>query len=132
MPEKIILKRERALKYISLIEKWDKKTMFVNDLSQLCGIVPDVIANELAIFDPLIRLFPEYDIKLILHDLKKKYEIKKRKPSQTNVDAQSYSSVIDFVYQNLTNPGGMVDKSIILTKAQLKILRKVINEELKK
>jgi hypothetical protein len=132
MPEKIILKRERALKYISLIEKWDKKKMYVSDLSQLCGIVPDVIANELAIFDPLIRLFPEYDIKLILPDMKKKYEIKKRRPSQTNIDAESYSSVIDFVYQNLTNPGGMVDKTVVLTKAQLKILRKLVNDELKK
>lgn len=132
MPRKVRLTRERALKYISIMEEWSKEEMKVKDLAFKVGIYEDVIANELANFDPLIRLYPDYNILQILPELKKKYQIKKRKQSAVTIKADEYTSVADFVYKNMTMPGGIIDPNISLDKEQLKILRKLANQELKK
>lgn len=132
MSKKVRLTRERALKYISIMEDWSSSEMNVKDLALNVGIYEDVIANELANFDPLIRLYPDYNILQILPELKKKYQTKRRGQSAVTIKADEYTSVADFVYQNMTMPGGIVDPNIILDKEQLKILRKLVNQELKK
>ena len=83
-------------------------------------------------FDPLIRLYPDYNILQLLPELKKKYVERKRRPSRINVIADEYESIGDFVYQNMTMAGGIIDRNIVLSKDQLKVLRKLINQELKK
>ena len=132
MSKKVRLTRERALKYISIMEDWSSSEMNVKDLALNVGIYEDVIANELANFDPLIRLYTDYNILQILPELKKKYQTKRRGQSAVTIKADEYTSVADFVYQNMTMPGGIVDPNIILDKEQLKILRKLVNQELKK
>jgi hypothetical protein len=114
------------------MEDWSSSEMNVKDLALNVGIYEDVIANELANFDPLIRLYPDYNILQILPELKKKYQTKRRGQSAVTIKADEYTSVADFVYQNMTMPGGIVDPNIILDKEQLKILRKLVNQELKK
>lgn len=132
MAKKVTLKKDRALKYINEMESWSNKVMTVNDLSLKVGVFDDVIANELALFDPLIRLYPDYNILQLLPELKKKYVERKRRPSRINVIADEYESIGDFVYQNMTMAGGIIDRNIVLSKDQLKVLRKLINQELKK
>lgn len=132
MAKKVTLKKDRALKYINEMESWSNKVMTVNDLSLKVGVFDDVIANELALFDPLIRLYPDYNILQLLPELKKKYVVRKRRPSRINVIADEYESIGDFVYQNMTMAGGIIDRNIVLSKDQLKVLRKLINQELKK
>lgn len=132
MPAKTILKKDRAVNYIKIMEKWHKKTMVTKELSLESGVVEDVVANELANFDSLIRLFPDYNILQILPELKKRYQPTKTKRIVKPSVVEPYRSTADYIYQTMTMPGGIVDKNMVLSKAQLKILKKVVNQELKK
>ena len=44
-------------------------------------------------------------------------------------DVEQYDSIYDFVYRKMTNAGGLLDKNVILSDADLKILKKLISEE---
>lgn len=125
--------KEHYTSVYNAMSKWKRKFMTVYDLSQVLGIVEDVLRDELATFDPIIRIMPDYDIlplKLTLQELlfgkRPLGTTKKRKVVEV-----PYKTVAEFVTKEMTIPGGMIDRSRKLTEKQLKTLRTVLNYELK-
>ena len=123
--------KERLLRYVSGMKSWKKKTMWVQDLSLLSGIFEDVIQEDLSQFEPLVRLFPDFDVMILLPLIEtklipqnKKTKIKPKKPLR-------YETVTDFILSEMTIPGGMVDRNDQLSDKQLKELRKIIAFQLK-
>lgn len=128
-----LAQKEHYATIYGAINKWKRKFMTIYDLSQTLGIVEDVLRDDLAMFDPIIRIVPDYDIlplKLPLYELvygkRPVGTAKKRK-----VVELPYKSVAEFVTKEMTIPGGMVDRSMKLTEKQLKLLRSLIAFELK-
>ena len=55
-----------------------------------------------------------------------------KQPKRTTSSKPStYESIGDFVYANMTVPGGIVDRGMELNLSQLKALRKLVNAEIK-
>lgn len=126
--------KERYAVIYNAIAKWKRKFMTMFDLSQTLGIVEDVLRDELATFDPIIRIVPDYDILVLkpvlfelLYGKRPIGATKKRKAPDL-----PYKTVAEFVNKEMTNAGGMVDHSMRLTDKQLKTLRSIVSAELKK
>lgn len=61
----------RARVYLKAINNWKKKTMSVEELSLEVGIYEDVIRDQLASFDPLIRIMVDVDVIALKPELEK-------------------------------------------------------------
>jgi len=122
----------RAKVYLKALNNWKRKTMSVADLAKAVGIYEDVIRDQLATFDPMIRLMADVNVLELKPQLEaytlatNKKVVKKAKAQKVN-----YKSVADFVYRNMTLPGGIIDSSVQLSYDQLKDLKKIVNEEFK-
>jgi hypothetical protein len=53
-----------------------------------------------------------------------------KKTKRIRFDIKAYKSMLDYLYQHLTIDG-ILDKTRQLTIAELKIIKKIINEEIK-
>ena len=116
-------------KYLTHIKKSNKKFYTAEMLSSSIGIREDVIREDLAEFDPMIRLMEDYNLNDIVSDMEKFLEkpmIVRNKPTV------KYQSVMDFVMKNMTSNGDLLDKYIKLDKTQLKDLEIVVKRELRK
>jgi NADH/NAD ratio-sensing transcriptional regulator Rex len=124
-------------KYVISIKKSKSKILTLDAFSKIVGIYPDVIAEQLSLFDPMITMNIEYDVKELLPAMEKYIEDEESSKIKVNrevvfkKDLLPYSSVQEFIYGKLTIDG-IVDKSASLSDKDLKILKKIINEELKK
>lgn len=124
-------------KYVISIKKAKSKILTLDAFSKIVGIYPDVLAEQLSLFDPMITMNIEYDVKELLPAMEKYIEdeesskIKVNREAVFKKDLLPYSSVQEFIYGKLTIDG-IVDKSASLSDKDLKILKKIINEELKK
>lgn len=124
-------------KYLQGMAKLPKaKYITAERLSRIIGIYPEVINENLSYFDPMIMMDYEYNLLELVPAMKKFIEDKenKRAPTPKPVvvrknEIDEYSSYFDFIYKKLTI-GGMIDRSAVLSDKDLKILRKLINEEL--
>ena len=124
-------------KYMQGMAKLPKaKYITAERLSRIIGIYPEVISDTLSYFDPMIKMDYEYNLLELVPAVKKYIEAKeaKRAPTPKPIavkkdEIDQYDSYFDFIYQKLTI-GGMINKSAELTDKDLKILRKLINEEL--
>lgn len=123
--------KERFQRYLTAMTQWKKNAMWVQDLSSASGIFEDVIQDDLSQFDPLIRLFPDYDVKGLLPILETKLTSVTKKTKSRVKKPLRYESVSEFVSAEMTIPGGLVDRSVQLNEKQLKELRKIINYQLK-
>lgn len=123
----------RARVYLKAINNWKKKTMSVEELSLEVGIYEDVIRDQLASFDPLIRIMVDVDVIALKPELEKYIAAKtvKRKTTRRKKPHPKYKSVVDFVYRNMTVPGGLINSAVNLSFNQLKDLKKLVNEEYK-
>lgn len=123
------LTKVNVKKYLDHIKKSGKKFFTAEMLSASIGIREDVIREDLAEFDPMIRLMDDYNLKDIvapMEDFLGKPMVVRDKPTV------KYQSVMEFVIKNMTSNGDLLDKYMKLSKTQLKDLEIVVKKELRK
>lgn len=124
-------------KYLQGMAKLPKaKYITAERLSRIIGIYPEVINENLSYFDPMIMMDYEYNLLELVPAVKKFIEDKeaKRAPTPKPVvvkkdEIDAYDNYFDFIYKKLTY-GGMIDRSVELSDKDLKILKRLITEEL--
>ena len=123
-------------KYLNAISKNKVRYMTCERLSTLVGVYPEVIAENLSYFDPMLNMDPSYDLLVLIPQIKEyiQQEEEKKAPTAPKVvatrkDIVEYESVSDFVYKKMTF-AGMVDRNIVLREKDLRILKRLVNDEL--
>lgn len=124
-------------KYLQGMAKLPKaKYITAERLSRIIGIYPEVISENLSFFDPMIMMDYEYNLLELVPAVKKFIEDKesKRAPVPKPVmvkkdEIDAYENYFDFIYKKLTY-GGMIDRNAYLSDKDLKILKRLISEEL--
>jgi hypothetical protein len=126
-PKQIILKIQQALSATT------QKYVTAEMLSQSIGIYPDVINGVLSMFNPVVTLDVTYNLLDLLPELNqylgnaKSVTVKRNRPENKSLP---YTSFAEFVYQKMTI-AGIVDKNIQLADKDLKLAKKLIQNELK-
>lgn len=134
------MNKKDAKKFYKDISSIKKKYVTLDYLSKKVGRYPEVLAGDLAFFDPMITLDTEYNVKDLLpfiesyiNEQEEKERLSKEKKEKPVVIKKSqlsgYKSVSDFVYKKMTI-GGIVDKNYSFSEVDLKILKRLVNEEL--
>ena len=123
-------------KYLSAMSKNKVKYMTCERLSRIVGVYPEVIAENLSYFDPMLNMDPSYDLLALIPQIKdfiKEEEEKKASNAPKVVarkkDVSDYDSVSDFVYKKMTY-AGMVDRNLVLNEKDLRVLKRLVNDEL--
>ena len=123
-------------KYLTAMSKNKVKYMTCERLSNLVGVYPEVIAENLSYFDPMLNMDPTYDLLVLIPQIKEYIleQEEKKVPSAPKVvatkkDVDGYESVSDFIYKKMTF-GGMVDRNLVLHEKDLRILKRLVNDEL--
>ena len=123
-------------KYLNAMSKKKVKYMTSERLSNLVGVYPEVIAENLSYFDPMLNMDPTYDLLVLIPQIKEYIleQEEKKVPSAPKVvatkkDVDGYESVSDFIYKKMTF-GGMVDRNLVLHEKDLRILKRLVNDEL--
>ncbi len=124
-------------KYLQAMAKLPKAKYITSErLSRIIGIYPEVINETLSYFDPMIMMDYEFNLLELVPAVKKYIEEKeaKRAPTPKPVvvkrdEVEAYDNYFDFIYKKLTY-GGMLNRDVNLTDKDLKILKRLINEEL--
>lgn len=130
-----LMNKTTAKKYLTAIENSKKKYLTCDSLSRSMGIYPEVIAEQLAFFEPTLAMDPSFDLKELIPALNKYIEdeeskkVKKEVVKVTKKDLGKYKSVSDFVYKKMTF-NGLVDRYASLSEADLKTLKKLVQNEL--
>lgn len=124
-------------KYLQGMAKLPKAKYITSErLSRIIGIYPEIINENLSFFDPMIMMDYTYNLLELVPAVKKFIEDKENKKApipkpvvvkKNEVDA--YENYFDFIYKKLTY-GGMLDRNVNLSDKDLKILKKLISEEL--
>lgn len=120
-------------KYVSIIKSSKEKHLTVDKLSRKVGVYSEIISENLSIFDPMINIDMEYNVKDLLIDIENYIEEETNKRKATSKprevvkrgELSEYSSIQDFVYQKLSFDG-IIDRSATLSDHDLKILKKLI------
>ena len=129
------MNKTTAKKYLTAIENSKKKYLTCDSLSRSMGIYPEVIAEQLAFFEPTLAMDPSFDLKELIPALNKYIEdeeskkVKKEVVKVTKKDLGKYKSVSDFIYKKMTF-NGLVDRFASLSEADLKTLKKLVQNEL--
>ncbi len=127
------LTKVKAKKYLLIMQKLKRKNITINDIAMSIGIIDSVIRDDLAYFDPIIRLDESYNVATLIAPLEKFINTKSN--AKTSVKKSKvrliYDGVGDFVYKNMTIPGGIINRNASLNEQQLKDLKKIVNDELK-
>ncbi len=125
-------------KYLSAMSKIKAKYITAERLSRVVGVYPDVICETLSYFEPLLMMDTEYNLLQLVPTIKQyitDLEEKKNPPQQTEFISKKtidgYESVVDFIYQKMS-VGGIIDRGAYLTEKDLRIIKRLATEELKK
>ncbi len=126
-----------AKKYLLSIKNYKKKYLTSETLSRVNGLYPEVINRDLSEFEPMLAMDPSFNLKDLIpaiEDYIASIELNKKssKHFEAKKESKKYLNVSDFVYKKMTVVGGLVDKNINLSIEDLKVLRKLVNEELTK
>ena len=123
-------------KYLTAMSKNKVKYMTCERLSRIVGVYPEVIAENLSYFDPILNMDPSYDLLALIPQIKEyiQQEEDKKAPAMPKVmatkkDVVEYESVSDFVYKKM-NFAGMVDRNLVLNEKDLRVLKRLVNDEL--
>ena len=129
-------KSSEIKKYLNAILKLNKKYVTTERLSRVVGHYPEVIAETLSYFEPMLLMDTDYNLMELVPALKdflvKKEENKSLTPRPAAVrkkDVKQYDSIYDFIYRKMTNAGGLLDRNAELSDIDLRILKKLIAEE---
>jgi len=129
------MNKTTAKKYLSAIEGSKKKYLTCENLSVSMGIYPEVIAEQLSFFEPMLAMDPSFDLKELIPAISKYIEEEDSKREKKEVirvskkELGGYKSVADFLYKKMTI-NGLVDRSASLSEADLKALKKLVQAEL--
>ena len=129
------MNKTTAKKYLSAIEGSKKKYLTTEALSRTMGIYPEVIAEQLSYFEPMLAMDPSYDLKDLIPVISKYIEDEESKKEKKEIikiskkDLDGYKSVADFVYKKMTF-NGLVDRNASLNEHDLKALKKLVQNEL--
>ena len=124
-------------KYLNAIIKMNKKYITTERLSKVVGVYPEIINETLSYFEPMLAMDPDYNLLELVPTLKK-YVVDKeeeknvnviRKPAIKKNDWEQFDSVSDFIYKRMTFTGGLLDRNVVLSDKDLKILKRLITEE---
>ncbi len=124
-------------KYLNAILKMNKKYVTAERLSKVVGIYPEIINEQLSYFEPTLMMDPEYNLMELVPTLKK-FVVEKeeersstliKKPAIKKQTLEQYDSVSDFIYKKMTLVGGLLDRNVVLSDTDLRILKKLIIEE---
>lgn len=131
----------RIKKIHSAIKQDRRKFVSLDMLSRKLGIYPDVLGQELSEFNPMVFMDPSLNMKSLLPQLEQRIseieEEKSKQPKKARVVARKkevmeYDSIQSFVYAKMTGAGGLVDTSAILDDKDLRILQKLVTNEIAK
>ena len=126
-------------KYLSALTKIKAKYVTAERLSRVIGVYPEVINETLSYFEPMLMMDPEYNLLALVPEMKKfinDKEEEKKAPIQpvetiTKKQLEEYESVVDFIYQKMSI-GGIIDRGATLTDRDLRIIKRLATDELKK
>lgn len=129
------MNKTTAKKYLSAIENSKKRYLTCENLSSIMGIYPEVIAEQLSFFEPILAMDPSFDLKELIPSISKYIEAEEAKREKKEVikvskkELSEYKSVPDFLYKKMTF-NGLVDRNASLSEADLKVLKKLVQKEL--
>lgn len=130
--------KKSAEKYLTAIKNCKTRHLTCEALSHYVGIYPEIVAQELTFFEPMIQMDPDFELRNLIPAIEEylkqfvKEEAPKPEPVPTfKLEAKKYKSVGDFVYQKMTI-NGLVDRSVKLSENDLKILKVLVQNELDK
>lgn len=122
-------------KYLTAMSKHKVKYMTCERLAHIIGVYPEVIADNLSYFEPMLKMDTSLDL-LQLIPMIKDYIIAEedKKAKQPKVvalkkDIVEYESIADFIYKKMTY-AGLIDRSTVLNEKDLKILKRLVTMEL--
>lgn len=124
-------------KYLNAILKMNKKYVTSERLSKVVGIYPEIINEHLSYFEPTLMMDPEFNLMELIPSMKK-YVVEKeeeksstliKKPAIKKQTLEQFDSVSDFIYKKMTLVGGLLDRSVILSDTDLRVLKKLIVQE---
>ena len=124
-------------KYLNAILKLNKKYVTSERLSKVVGVYPEIINENLSYFEPTLMMDPEFNLMELIPALKKfvieKEEAKNttliKKPQINKKQLEQFDSVSDFIYKKMTFTGGLLDRNVVLSDTELRILKRLISEE---
>ena len=130
-------KLSEVKKYLNALIKMNKKYVTAERLSKVVGVYPEIINENLSYFEPTLMMDPEFNLMELVPILKKfvieKEEAKSntlvKKPPINKKQYEQYESVSDFIYKRMTFTGGLLDRNVVLSDTDLRILKKLISEE---
>lgn len=122
-------------KYLASMNKIKAKYITADKLSRTVGVYPEIIAENLSYFDPMINMDYEYDLTELIPQMEEyvnksseKKPIINRKNMVTQKMLDQYGTIGNFIYGKMTI-GGLMDPNTELSDKDLKILKKLIAEE---
>lgn len=124
-------------KYVSAMSKIKAKYITSERLSRVIGVYPEVINENLSYFEPMLMMDASYNLLELVPAIKEYIEEQSEKKTPIihlpvrKKETIQYASLNDFVYQKYS-VGGMLDKGAELTDRDLRVMKKLINEELAK
>ena len=127
------MNKTQAKKYLSAIEGSKKKYLTCDTLSRTMGIYPEVIAEQLSFFEPMLAMDPSFDLKELIPAISSYIEEESKNKKEVVMpnmkEVNEYKSVMDFIYKKMSF-NGLLDRSVRLSEADLKTLRKVVQNEI--
>ena len=126
-------------KYLSALTKIKAKYVTAERLSRVIGVYPEIINETLSYFEPMLMMDPYFNLLELVPAIKQYIEdLEEKKTSPINpVDnisrkqIEEYESVVDFIYKKMS-VGGIIDRGAYLTDKDLRIIKRLAAEELKK
>lgn len=123
-------------KYLNGLIKINRKYVTADRLSKYVGVYPEIINEHLSYFEPTLKMDPEFNLMELIPEIKK-YLIEqeenktlvKKQPVIRKKDVEKYESINDFVYKKMTSVGGLLDRNVVLSDIDLKILKKLVSDE---
>jgi len=132
----------RLKRSFALLKKKNKKYVTLEMLSKWVGVYPDVLANDLVYFAPMLRMDPTINLSELMPKIeaylleesnksKKTSENKVKRIIAKKKEVAEYKSVSDFVYKKMAGPGGLVSPSTSLSDHDLHVLEILVKNEVK-
>ena len=125
-------------KYLSAMSKIKAKYITAERLSRVVGVYPEIICETLSYFEPMLIMDTEYNllalvpaIKEYISDLEEKKVPVEHVDNVSKKEMEEYESVVDFIYKKMS-VGGIIDRGAVLSDKDLRMIKRLASEELKK